>query len=104
MSWILGSIFFIGFIVGFGGLFLLTYLYQILRKRQGMGFGDVKYLGFIGAAVGPLGVFYTLLIASIIGSIVGIIYGIITRQGLKASIPFGPFLAIATLYVYLNLI
>lgn len=91
---------FIGIVVGFGGLFLVTKLYELIRKKQGMGFGDVKYLGFIGACIGAVGVFYTLLIASIIGSVVGIIYGIATKKGLSVSIPFGPFLAIAALFVY----
>ena len=94
---------FIGLAVGFGGLFLVTKLYEVIRKRQGMGFGDVKYLGFIGAVVGPLGVFYTLLVASIIGSVIGIVYGIVTKKGLSASIPFGPFLAMAALFVYVIL-
>lgn len=91
---------FTGILIGFGGLFLVTKLYEIIRKREGMGFGDVKYLGFIGAVVGPTGVFYTLLLACILGSVVGIIYGIATKKGLAASIPFGPFLAISALCVY----
>ena len=91
----------LGAVVGFAGLFLITKLYEILRKQEGMGFGDVKYLGFIGAAVGVQGVFFTLFLASILGSIIGIIYGLVTKQGLKASIPFGPFLAAGAFLVYL---
>ncbi|MES2614485.1 MAG: prepilin peptidase [Bdellovibrionota bacterium] len=95
---------FFGIVVGFGGLFLVTKIYEKIRKKEGMGFGDVKYLGFIGAVVAPLGVFYTLFLASILGSIVGIIYGIVTKKGLSASIPFGPFLAVAALCVYMTLL
>lgn len=91
----------IGVAVGFGGLFLVTKLYEVVRKQQGMGFGDVKYLGFIGAVVGALGVFYTLFMASVVGSVIGIIYGVVTKKGLKASIPFGPFLAVSAFVVYL---
>ncbi len=94
----------LGALVGFLGLFLFTKLYELIRKREAMGFGDVKYLAFIGAVVGPSGVFYTLLIASIIGSFIGIIYGFFTKKGLSTSIPFGPFLAVAALFVYIEII
>jgi leader peptidase (prepilin peptidase)/N-methyltransferase len=92
-----------GLATGFLGLFIVTKIYEIIRKREGMGFGDVKYLGFIGAVVGVYGVFFTLFIACIIGSIIGIIYGILSKKGLSVSIPFGPFLAVSALLVFLYL-
>ena len=92
---------FFGALLGFFGLFLFTKLYFLLRKKEGMGFGDVKYLGFLGAVVGPLGVLYTLFFASVLGSFVGIIYGLFTKKGLSESIPFGPFLSSSALFVFL---
>ena len=87
----LGSI--IGILTGAGGLFFISKAYEIIRKRTGMGMGDVKYLGFIGAVLGWKGVIFALLYASIIGSIVGVTWGIINKKGLSTAIPFGPFLA-----------
>jgi leader peptidase (prepilin peptidase) / N-methyltransferase len=83
----------LGILVGAGGLFFISKFYEILRKRQGMGMGDVKYLGFIGAVLGWKGVVFTLFYASIIGAIIGITWGISTKKGLSTAIPFGPFLA-----------
>ena len=93
----------LGIVVGFGGLYFITKLYEIIRKREGMGFGDIKYLGFIGSCVGLLGTGYTIFIASVLGSIIGIIYGITTKKGLSASLPFGPFLSISALFVFVAL-
>ena len=90
MGW-LGSL--LGILTGAGGLFFISKFYEIFRKRQGMGMGDVKYLGFIGAVLGWKGVIFTLFYASIIGAIIGITWSISTKKGLSAAIPFGPFLA-----------
>jgi leader peptidase (prepilin peptidase)/N-methyltransferase len=91
----------VGILVGSGGLFLISKLYQVFRKREGMGLGDVKYLGFIGAVLGWQGALFTLFIASILGSLFGIAIGIINKKGLSTTIPFGPFLACAALTVSL---
>jgi leader peptidase (prepilin peptidase)/N-methyltransferase len=87
----------IGALLGFGILYLLSKAYIFFRKKEGLGLGDVKYLAFIGAALGWEGVFITLFIASMIGSVLGIIWGLRSGKGLQIEIPFGPFLAIGAL-------
>ncbi|WP_158998935.1 prepilin peptidase [Pigmentibacter ruber] len=89
----------IGIITGSGGLFFIAKIYELLRGKQGIGMGDVKYLGFIGAVLGWKGVVFTLFYASIIGAIIGILWGIISKKGLATAIPFGPFLASAALAI-----
>jgi leader peptidase (prepilin peptidase)/N-methyltransferase len=67
----------------------------------GMGFGDVKLLAMIGAFVGVIGTFETLLV----GSIVGLVFGIasaLSRRALGGTFGFGPALAIAAVMVVLN--
>ena len=96
---ILDSLF--GVILGGGILLLIAYTYEIIRKRQGMGMGDVKLLALIGAFLGWQGVFFVIFLSSILGSIVGLSI-IITRKGdLKYSLSFGPFLSIAAIiYIF----
>ncbi|MBX9703878.1 MAG: A24 family peptidase [Silvanigrellaceae bacterium] len=87
----------LGILLGFFGLYSVAKAYELLRGKTGIGFGDIKYLAFLGAVVGWEGVLTTILLASITGSIIGIAVGIINKKGLNTAIPFGPFLALGGL-------
>jgi leader peptidase (prepilin peptidase)/N-methyltransferase len=57
------------------GSFLLWGLaagYKLVRKREGMGFGDVKMMAMVGAFVGLRGTFWTILVGSLLGSVIGL--------------------------------
>ena len=57
------------------GSFLLWGLaagYRLVRKREGMGMGDVKMMAMVGAFVGLRGTFWTILLGSLLGSVVGL--------------------------------
>ncbi len=58
----------------FGSLILLgaATLYKLVRKREGMGMGDVKMMAMVGAFLGVRGAFLTILIGTLLGSVVGI--------------------------------
>jgi leader peptidase (prepilin peptidase)/N-methyltransferase len=58
----------------FGSLVLLgaATLYRLVRKREGMGMGDVKMMAMVGAFLGVRGAFVTILIGTLLGSLVGI--------------------------------
>jgi leader peptidase (prepilin peptidase) / N-methyltransferase len=47
-------------------------LYKLVRKRDGMGMGDVKMMAMVGAFLGPRGAFLTILIGTLLGSIMGL--------------------------------
>jgi prepilin signal peptidase PulO-like enzyme (type II secretory pathway) len=96
---IIDSIF--GIILGGGVLFLIGFLYEVIRKREGMGMGDVKLLAMIGAFLGWKGVIFVVFISSLIGTVVGISIILYKRGDLKYAIPYGPFLSLAAaLYCY----
>lgn len=91
----------LGVILGGGILLLIAYSYEIIKKRQGMGMGDVKLLALIGAFLGWQGVFFVIFLSSILGSIVGLSIIIARRGDLKYALPFGPFLSIAAIiYIF----
>jgi leader peptidase (prepilin peptidase) / N-methyltransferase len=58
----------------FGSLVLLgaATLYKLVRKREGMGMGDVKMMAMVGAFLGVRGAFLTILLGTLLGSVVGI--------------------------------
>jgi len=57
------------------GSFLLwgaATLYRLVRKREGMGMGDVKMMAMVGTFLGVRGAFFTILIGSLLGSLLGL--------------------------------
>jgi leader peptidase (prepilin peptidase)/N-methyltransferase len=73
---------------------------RIVRPREAMGMGDVKFVGMIGAFLGwPVTVF-CLMGGSVIGAIGGLTQQWLAARRHSKPIPFGPYLALATL-VYL---
>ena len=87
----------IGIIIGGGLLYLIGVGYEWLRKKEGMGMGDVKLLAMIGAWMGYMALPCIILISSLTGIIIGGGSLLLTRRDLGQRIPFGPFLVLGTL-------
>jgi leader peptidase (prepilin peptidase)/N-methyltransferase len=83
-----------GAALGAGGLWLLAFLWEKVRKVEAMGLGDVKMLGMIGALLGASGVVLSVLLASVAGSLVGLAMVAARRGSLQTALPFGVFLAL----------
>jgi leader peptidase (prepilin peptidase) / N-methyltransferase len=85
----------IGILVGGAIPLIIAEAYVRLRGVEGLGMGDVKMLGMVGAFLGWKGAVLTLLLGSLAGSIVGV--GLIAAHAgsLQRKLPFGTFLAIA---------
>ena len=77
-----------------GGFF---YLQFIISKGKWIGGGDIRLGLFMGASLGFYIVLVALFIAYILGSIVGIILILIGKKSMGSKLPFGTFLAPATL-------
>lgn len=90
----------LGILIGGGILYGIALFYYLLTKRDGMGGGDIKLLGMIGAFLGLPSLLFVIFFSSLTGSIIGIAAMIKQGKGGQTRIPFGPFLAIAAL-VYL---
>jgi len=67
---------------------------RIVMPRDAIGFGDLKWLGALGAWVGPLGAIKTLGLASILACF-GIVFLIIKNRQKPTGMPFGPWLGLA---------
>jgi leader peptidase (prepilin peptidase)/N-methyltransferase len=67
----------------------------IVLPREAMGFGDVKFMGAIGAFLGWQAVIFSLMVSSIIGSIVGVGLILAKKQAWSARLPYGPYIAVA---------
>lgn len=72
--------------------------YKVVRKRDGMGLGDVKLLAMVGAFLG----FWPALLALFVGVLTAAVYSLTLlargRAGAATQIPFGSFLALGGLF------
>jgi len=78
-----------------GACFLLVIygVYWLLRKKEGLGLGDVTMMLLVGAYLGWVKAFFTLLLASFAGALVGVFLLSFRKKDLQFSLPFGTFLA-----------
>ena len=88
----------IGAVVGAGFLLFVYGAYYLLRKKEGLGMGDVTMMLLIGAYLGWQLTFFTLILASFAGAIVGVLFILFQKKDLQYSLPFGTFLAPAAYF------
>jgi leader peptidase (prepilin peptidase)/N-methyltransferase len=90
-----------GAILGYGLLWLIAFLFKSFTKRDGMGVGDMELLAMIGSFLGPVGLWFSLMIGSFTGLFSGIIFLLISKKNRFTRIPFGPFLALGAILYFL---
>jgi leader peptidase (prepilin peptidase) / N-methyltransferase len=74
------------------------WLYYKFRKREGLGFGDVKLVAMVGSFLGLQGALQMLILGSVAGSILGMAYIKLTKQDADTyELPFGTFLGAAAM-------
>ena len=88
-----------GALLGAAILVAIILTYWLVRRREGMGWGDVKMIAMIGAVLGWQSVPAVLLIASITGAIIALPLALRSKEGFQLAIPFGVFLGIAALAI-----
>lgn len=93
----------LGLVAGPGVLLLVWWLYLKLRKKEGLGLGDVKLLAMVGATFGPEAACFTILVGSILGAVIGALILVVRRSSFTTYLPFGPYLAFATTIYLLDL-
>lgn len=82
----------LGLVMG-GGLFLLI----AVASKGAMGGGDIKLMAMLGFIFGIRYILLISFLSFIIGAIVSIFLLILKIKGRKDYIPFGPFIALATI-------
>jgi len=87
----------IGCLTG-GGLLYLTALFSLaVFKKEGMGGGDIKLMGMVGAFLGWKLALMTIVVGSVLGALVGLALIIARLKKRGDYIPFGPYLALGSL-------
>ncbi|MEY5099680.1 MAG: hypothetical protein RJA36_2399 [Pseudomonadota bacterium] len=86
-----------GAVAGYLSLWSVYWVFKLATGKEGMGYGDFKLFGALGAWFGWQALIPMILLASLSGAVVGIALKL--TRGLREGgyLPFGPFLALAGL-------
>jgi leader peptidase (prepilin peptidase)/N-methyltransferase len=89
----------LGAAAGFIPFWLLWYASKWFTGKTGkwMGFGDVKFAAFMGLALGLKNLVVALFLSFTVGAVVGIVLMATGKKHFSSRIPFGTFLALATI-------
>lgn len=97
----------LGVVVGAGFFYLAWALYYLVRKRHGLGFGDIALMAMAGAFLGLKLALFVLFVAPLLGVLYAVILLVRStrRQSsstlretfLHGEFPFGIFLGVASL-------
>lgn len=83
----------LGGVFGFLSLWSVARVYALLTKKDGMGAGDFKLLGALGAWLGLAMLPLLILLSSFLGAVVG--GALMVKNGGSKPFAFGPYIAIA---------
>ncbi|GJG97438.1 A24 family peptidase [Cupriavidus pauculus] len=89
----------IGAAAGYLVLWMVYWIFKLVRGREGMGYGDFKLMGALGAWFGWQALPALILMSSIVGAVIGGAMLLIQRKGSETTFPFGPYIAGAGLIV-----
>jgi len=85
----------LGAVFGYLTLWSIYWGFKLLTGKEGMGYGDFKLLGALGAWFGWQALPLIILLSSFAGAIIGIAIIASSKDKKSRPIPFGPYLAIA---------
>ncbi|MGE0373726.1 MAG: A24 family peptidase [Gammaproteobacteria bacterium] len=85
----------VGAAAGYLVLWSVYWAFKLATGKEGMGYGDFKLLGMLGAWFGWQLLPIVLLAASVVGAVVGISLIAFAGHARGKPIPFGPYLACA---------
>jgi leader peptidase (prepilin peptidase)/N-methyltransferase len=90
-----------GAILGYLSLWSVYWLFKIITRKEGMGYGDFKLLAALGAWLGWQMLPLIILLSAVVGAITGIAMILVRGRDRQLPIPFGPYLAGAGLIALL---
>ena len=82
-----------GAIAGYLFLWCIYWLFKLVRGVEGMGYGDFKLLGALGAWLGWQALPQIVLLSAVAGAICGLAATATGKMRFEEPLPFGPFLA-----------
>jgi len=83
----------LGAAVGSGFLLLIYGGYWLLRRKEGLGLGDVMMMLMVGAFLGWIHALLVIVLASLAGTVIGLTLVRLRKADFQSALPYGTFLA-----------
>ncbi len=83
----------LGAAIGYLSLWAVFWVFKLTTGKEGMGYGDFKLLGALGAWMGTASLLPIILLSSLVGAVIGGALLALRAQDRSTPIPFGPFIA-----------
>ena len=80
---------------GYLSLWSIYHVFKLVTGKEGMGYGDFKLLGALGAWLGWQMLPVVIILSALVGALVGIAMIVFGGRDSQRPMPFGPFLAAA---------
>ena len=97
------SLFYIyGFLVGLGYLLFIYTITWIVTKKEPLGLGDIQLIALLGLWLGPLKILITIFLSACIGIFYWIILYFVKGYKKNRKLPFGTFLSLSAIIIYLT--
>ncbi len=84
-----------GAVAGYLVLWLVYWAFKLVTGKEGMGYGDFKLLGALGAWMGWQMLPLIILLSAFTGAVVGLVLIALRGRDRHQPMPFGPYLAAA---------
>jgi leader peptidase (prepilin peptidase)/N-methyltransferase len=85
----------IGALAGYLSLWSVFWLFKLVTGKEGMGYGDFKLLGALGAWMGWQMLPLIIILSTFVGALVGVVGLLMNTRERQVPMAFGPFLAMA---------
>lgn len=82
----------IGFLIGGGFFASVYYISLFIKKKECLGFGDVKLMAVSGLLLGTYNTILTIILSSVIGAIILLIVNFSKKEGINKEYPFAVFI------------
>ncbi|MFN3660999.1 MAG: prepilin peptidase, partial [Brevinematales bacterium] len=90
----------LGVVTGVSIPFVIALLYRIIRRREGLGEGDILVMFPVGAYFGFSGTLIILILSTMLGGLISFAL-LILGKSKESMIPFIPFVSISAVFVFL---
>jgi leader peptidase (prepilin peptidase)/N-methyltransferase len=82
--------------IGAFSLYIPSYLYAVIRKREGMGDGDALFMAMAGSFLGALPVLFIFTVSAFVGLLFGVA-GLLATKNKYVKIPFAAAIAVGAI-------